>query len=182
MSYNDGGDAPSLGGIKYPPKNSPSQSIDSDNTIDQRVWRRPSTQGQNPAPQAARNAPPDTDSDDFFMTGKSQTHSKTAVAGKAGIHHLDGEGTQYAFTLEKGLHQRPEGARQHEHNATADAESLDPRTTADVAKGKYNGDTQGGNRHIATGDGSDFGRGSMTRTGQGSKAKDANKLEDCGGY
>ena len=110
-------------------------SFDQGNTIDRREWKRPDL-GQNPAPQRVR-ATPDSDSDDFFLGNKGQTYSDSPVAGKAGVHHLDGENTQYAWSQERGLHKRPEGARQHEHNATADAEPIDPRTTKDKARATY---------------------------------------------
>src|ERR1700739_501065 len=101
-----------------------STKVDQGNTIDRREWKRPNL-GQAPAPQSNRNAPPDADSDDYFLSNKSQTYGKTAVAGKAGVHHLDGEKTQYAFSLDRGLHQRIEGNRKNDDAPTAYGETLD---------------------------------------------------------
>jgi len=170
MSYRDGGDQPSNGQIKPQQYISKGGFSNPDNTIDQRAWKSPGL-GQQPAPQANRIAPPDQDSDDYFF--KVPSFGKTSVAGKAGVHHLDGEKTQYAFSLERGLHQRKEGTYQHEHAANANAEPLDSQTVADIARGTYasdRSDQENGNRHGATGITSVFTRGSAARLGQGKKA------------
>ncbi|MBZ5688453.1 MAG: hypothetical protein LAP86_25840 [Acidobacteriia bacterium] len=111
----------------------------------------------------------------------SQSHSNSPVAGLNGIDHSD-KGTQYKHSIEGGLQTRPEGTRQHEFSSNDAVESLHPATIADIKRGRYNGDQQNGNQHKAAGFGADLVRGSLTRPGQGAKAKDANKLEDCGGY
>jgi len=179
MSYNDGGDQPSNGQIKAQPRQKHQQPFKDGYPGDQRVWKYPG-RGQEPAPQASRPAPPDTDSDNYFFSGP--THSKSSVSGKAGVHHLAGEQTQYAFSLERGLHQREEGLRQHEHNATADAESLHPASIADVKRAKYSGDQQGGNQHKATGYGATLVRSGLTRKGQGPKPQGDNETFEQGGF
>ena len=178
MSYRDGGDQPSNGNIKPQKDVSKGGFSNPENTIDQRAWKSPGL-GQQPAPQANRNAPPDQDSDDYFFKGPS--FGKTSVAGKAGVHHLDGEKTQYAFSLDRGLHQRQEGTYQHEHAANVNAEPLHSATIADVARASYSNGKypKGGNAHVATGDRSQFVTGSQARLGQGKKAAGSNDVSDA---
>ena len=139
----------------------------------------PEDRSQEPAPQFTTKRP---DERDHYIerARNGQTFSKgSPVAGVHGVAHPDSE-SQYAYSIDRGLINRPEGARQHEHNAVAEAEPIHPKTTEEVARHVYKGDTQGGNRHLAQGFGADFGRGSQVRKGQGKQAD--NTIDTDSGY
>lgn len=170
----------SIGGDKHHQGDAFGQTFEDGHPADKRVWKQPKRDAQTPAPQF-ENARPDSFSDAFF---KQPSRAKTAVAGARGIDHTDSSDTQWSHSLEKGLHQRDEGLRQHEVNPNDAVEPLHSATLADIKRGTYrDGEVESTSHHAAQFFTQKVRNGAgLTRLAQGAKAKDDNKTpDDCGG-